>query len=198
MTAIAQAKACAAGLHDRVKAVAVPAAGIDTLRPSTPFDGAYASFGALNCEPDLERLGAALASLIRPGGTFVCSIMGRYCPFEIGWFLLHGRPRLALRRLRPGWQRASVATSETNEVSVATCYLTARQLKQVFSPAFALERTLSLPLLLPPPYLNPLFQKHRTRFERLAGLERWLRQRWPWRLWGDHIVLVLRRQPSSM
>jgi len=198
MAAIAQAKANASGLGERVRAVAVPAARLDVLQPKTPFDGAYASFGALNCEPRLERFGAALAELVRPGGAFVCSVMGRFCPFEIGWFLLHGRPRLAIRRLRQGWQPAPVSGSGGIEVSVITRYLTARSLRQILHPAFAIERTLSLPLLLPPPYLDAVFKKHRDLFAHMESLERRLRHRWPWRLWGDHVVLVLRRQPSKI
>jgi len=196
MAVLAQAKARAAGLGDRVSALAVPAAGIDMLQPPTPFDGAYASFGALNCEPRLEYLGAALARLIKPGGAFVCSVMGRYCPFEMAWFLLHGRPRVAFRRLRRGWQRTPVAGSKTVEVSVVTRYLGIQDIRQSFSPTLVVERTLSLPLLLPPPYLDAVFQRHRRLFGSLEYLERQLRGRWPWRFWGDHIALVLRRLPQ--
>lgn len=197
MAALAQAKAQAVGVGDRVAVVAAPAAGIDALQPPVPFDGAYASFGALNCEPRLERLAVALDRLIRPGGAFVCSVMGRYCPFEMAWFLLHGRPRTAFRRLQRGWQSAPVAGRENVEVAVVARYLTVRDFVQVFSPLLALERTLSLPLLLPPPYLDAVFRRYRGLFRRLEHLERQLRGRWPWRLWGDHIALVLRRRPSS-
>ena len=199
MAARTQAKARAADLDDRLTVAAMPASGITMLQPGTSFDGAYASFGVLNCEPLLSRLGAALARLVRPGGAFVCSVMGRTCPFEIAWFLLHGRPDRALRRWRPGWQQASVAGRETAEgdgtvpVSVATRYLTVRTLRETFSPSFALEHTQSLPLLLPPPYLDALFRRHGDLFARLEPLERRLRRRWPWRLWGDHVILVLRR-----
>ncbi len=203
MAAQTRAKARAAHLDHRLAVAVMPASGAAALRPGAPFDGAYASFGVLNCEPRLPRLGAALARLVRPGGAFVCSVMGRTCPFEIAWFFLQGRPRLALRRWRPGWQWAPVAGRETVEgedafpVSVATRYLTVRTLQEVFAPSFTLERSLSLPLLLPPPYLDALFQRHRDLFARLEPLERRLRHRWPWRLWGDHVILVLRRASSA-
>jgi hypothetical protein len=48
-------RARAADLSHRVRALCVPAGGLAALRPDTPFDGAYASFGALNCEPHLGR-----------------------------------------------------------------------------------------------------------------------------------------------
>ena len=196
MAALTRAKAHTAGLGDRVAALAARAAQVDLLQPRRLFDGAYASFGALNCESDLDRLGHGLSRLIVAGGAFVCSVIARCCPFEVAWFLLHGQPRTAVRRLRPGWQAAPVAGSGTLEVSVATRYLTVRTLRQALAPAFTVERTVSLPLLLPPPYLDAVFRKHRRLFRRLEPLERCLRQRWPWRLGGDHVVLVLRKQSS--
>jgi SAM-dependent methyltransferase len=193
MAAVTRAKARAAGLNDRVAGAALPAGGIGALRPPVPFDGAYASFGALNCEPDLAGFGRAMGHLVRPGGAFVCSVMARFCPFEVVWFLRHGRPRVAFRRLRRGWQSAPVAGRASVEVSVATRYLALGDLKEVLAPAFELERTLSLPLLLPPPYLDAVFREHRRVFAYLERWERRLRHRWPWRLWGDHVVLVFRR-----
>jgi len=193
MAARTLAKARAAGLVDRVTALALPAGRLGALHPALPFDGAYASFGGLNCEPDLAGLADALARLLRPGAVFVCSVMARWCPFEIGWFLLHGRPRTAFRRLRRGWQPVPVAGPAGVRVTVPVRYLSVRDVTGTFAPVFALERALSLPLLLPPPYLDDLFRRRRALFGRVEGLERWLRERWPLRLLGDHVALVLRK-----
>jgi ubiquinone/menaquinone biosynthesis C-methylase UbiE len=193
MAARTQVKAQAAGAGDRVMALAVPAGGLAALHPPAPFDGAYASFGALNCEPQLDKAATALARLVKPGGRFVCSVMARWCPFEIAWFLLHGRPRAAFRRLRRGWQPAPVAGRDAVEVSVSTRYLSVREVARTFGPDFTVERTLALPLLLPPPYLNALYRTHRAFFDRVEPWERRLRGRWPGRFWGDHVVVVLRR-----
>lgn len=197
MAARTWAKSRTAGVTDRVTVLAAPAGGLAALRPRVPFDGAYASFGALNCEPALENVATALARLVKPGGRFVCSVMVRWCPFEIAWFLLHGRPQVAFRRLRRDWQRAPVAILGQAEISVLTRYLSVRDLERAFSPHFGVQQTLSLPLLLPPPYLDALFQRCRGLFARLQRLERRLRHHWPCRLWGDHVVVVFRRQASS-
>ena len=117
--------------------------------------------------------------------------MARWCPFEIGWFLLHGHPRTALRRLRRGWQAAPVAGSAGVQVVVQTRYLSAGNVAQAFAPAFGVERVLALPLLLPPPYLDELFRRRRALFRRLETWERRLRERWPWRYLGDHVAMVL-------
>jgi len=194
MAARTYAKARAAGLAGRVTALALPAGRLDALLPREPFDGAYASFGGLNCEPDLAGLARALARLLKPDAAFVCSVMARWCPFEIAWFLLHGRPRTAFRRLRRGWQPAPVAGLEGLQVTVSTRYLSVGDVARPFAPAFVVERVLALPLLLPPPYLDDLFQQCRALFDRLESCERRLRWRWPWRLFGDHVALVLRRR----
>jgi len=193
MAAITRAKAVRTGVGDRVHVAALAAGDIGALRPHQPFDGGYASFGGLNCEPALPAVGAALARLIRPGGAFVTSIMGRTCGFEILWYLAHLRPRRAFRRLGGGWRLAPVAGEGAREVVVPTRYLTARQVEFAF-PGFAVERALALPLLLPPPYVDSLYRRHVDRFECLARYDRRLRGRWPWRGLGDHTVLVFRRR----
>jgi SAM-dependent methyltransferase len=193
MAARTQAKLSAAGLADRVTALALPAGSLSALRPLRPFDGAYASFGSLNCEPDLSSVVTALARLLRPGAVFVCSVMARWCPFEIAWFLLHARPQTAFRRLQRNWQPVPVAWGEGMRVEVTVRYLSVGDITGAFTPAFMVERVMSLPLLLPPPYLDSFFRQHRSHFASLEALERWLRQRWPWRRMGDHIALVLRK-----
>jgi len=194
MAAQTHAKAGGAGLADRVTALALPAGYLDALRPGVPFDGAYASFGSLNCEPRLSDVGDALADLLGPGTAFVCSVMGRWCLFEIAWFLLHGRPRTALRRLRRGWQPAPVAGSKGLQVSVPVRYLAVGDVARAFAAGFTVERVLALPALLPPPYLETLFRRRRALFGRLEPWERRLRERWPWRYLGDHSLVVLRKR----
>ena len=193
MAALTAAKARAAGLQDRVTTLALPAGHLAALRPPLPFDGAYASFGSLNCEPALPHLAAGLARLLPPGAAFVCSVMARWCPFELIWFLLHGQPRPAFRRLRPGWQPAWVAGLDGVRAAVPVRYLTVKDITATFAPFFSLERTLSLPLFLPPPYLAELYQRRRGFFARVEVWEKRVRQRRPWCGMGDHIALVLRR-----
>ncbi|MGD2146015.1 MAG: class I SAM-dependent methyltransferase [Anaerolineae bacterium] len=192
MAALTARRSRDAGLTNRVTALCLPAGDLAALRPRERFDGAYASFGALNCEPRLERLGIALRRLLKPGGAFVCTVMARWCPFEIAWFSLHGQPAIAFRRLRRGWQTAPVAGLEGSEVTVATRYLSLADVRRAFSDGFHIDVAMALPLLLPPPYLDDLYRTRRCLFDRLEAWECRLRTRWPFRRWGDHIALVLR------
>ena len=194
MAAQTAVKARAAGLNDRITCLAIPGGHLDTLQPAQAYDGAYASFGSLNCEPDLDRLVTALADLLRPGAAFVCSVMARWCPIEIVWFLSHRRPQQAFRRLRRGWQPASLQGADGLLLNVKVRFFSVGEIESVFSPAFVLERVRALPLLLPPPYLVPTYKKYRTFFDRLEPWEMRLRDRWPWRGFGDHITMVFRRR----
>jgi len=197
MAHLTATRARAAGLSARVRALALPAGRLSALRPSRPFDGAYASFGVLNCEPDLPAVAAALSDLLAPGASFVCSVMARWCPFEVAWFLLRGRARTAFRRARRGWQTAPIAGAEGEEAQVAVRYFTLREVESPFAPFFTLHMAFSLPLLLPPPYLEGVYRRGATLFRVLEGWERRLRARRPWRGMGDHIVLVFRRVGES-
>lgn len=156
-----------------------------------PFDGAYSSFGALNCEPDLEAVAQGLAGLVRPGGWVVLGVMARRPVFEAAWHLARGRWADARRRWSPGWHEVHVSFGAP---AVPVRYFTLTELLAAFRPVFRLRQALALPLLLPPPHLQAFFARHRTWFRRLEPLERRLRG-WPLlRELGDHLVVVLQRE----
>lgn len=156
------------------------------------FDGAYASFGALNCEPDLAPVMDALARLLRPGAALVCSVMNRCCAWEIGWELLHLHPRWAFRRLGKGWLTAGLA-APGGSLPVPVLYYTPRGLMRLLAPQFRMRAVFGLPVLLPPPYLAHLLDRHPAPFSRLQRIERFLRGRFPFHTLGDHFLLVATR-----
>ena len=194
MAAVTRRKAVEAGLKDRVHALALPAGEVGSLKPPHQMDGAYASFGALNCEPKLPAVAQGLARLVKPEGCLVVSVMGRTCLFEFLWYIIRARPRRAVRRMTSGWVRVPVAGEGGREVTVPTRYLSVRQLAQAFAPTWQIETTWAMPLLMPPPYAASLFGRYPKTVARLARWDRRLRHRWPWRYLGDHQVVVFRRR----
>lgn len=188
----ARQKAAAANLTGRADFLALPAGRLAALRPGPLFDGAYAGFGALNCEPDLESLGFALGRLLRPGAAFVASVINRRCLFETLWLLAHGQLSQARAGRGSGWTVASLP-SAGGPATVPMRPLSAAALGRALGPAFRAEAWLALPLLLPPAHMAGVFRRHRGLFERILGLERALRARPPWRDWGDHTLVILRR-----
>jgi SAM-dependent methyltransferase len=155
------------------------------------FDGAYSSFGPLNCEPVLDPVAAGLADLVRPGGALVLSIINRWCPAEVAWFAAHGRWREAARRWG-GPVRAAAYPGGPKDV--VTWYYSRREIERAFSSAFQPESAEALPLLWPPPYLDFLVGRFAGLFRMLEPLERWAAPRPFLRDLGDHVLMRLRRR----
>ena len=181
-------KAAAVGLSQAITARVLPAARLSELAHLGLFDGAYASFGVLNAEPDLSAVAAGLADVLPADTYFVTSIMSRICWWELAWFGLHLQPWRALRRWRH-WAEASIGAGQM----VPTQFYLPSSIAKCFSPAFRVERKMALPLLLPPPYLDHLYRRFKQLFGRLQPLEGALRGRFPFYAFGDHFLLVLRR-----
>ena len=109
---IAQAQSAAAShpACDRVTWLVAPAAAIDAtgLLSSGPlgagFDGAYQQLRAIELRAEPGGCGSNLAALLPAGAAFLCSVMNRWCAWEIAWGLARLRPREAARRLGRGWR----------------------------------------------------------------------------------------------
>jgi len=196
MVARAQAAAASSPARDRLVWLAAPAAEIGRL-VAGPFDGAYSNLGALNCEPNLSAFVRSLSGLLAPGGAFLCSVMNRWCAWEIAWGLLHGRPREATRRLarRGGWAPAHMSAGEDQAPStIQVRYFTPGEFASAFRTCFRVETVLGYPVLIPPPYLAARFPRWPSR---LSSLERRVHA-WPgFRSLGDHFLVVLRRHSSE-
>ena len=189
MVAAARRKVAAAGLAERVEVLQLAIEELGGLgRPSgaAPFDGAYSSFGGLNCVGDLRRVGLDLAALLRPGARLLLCVMGPLVPWEWVWFGARGEPGKALRRLRPGgaaWRGMTIR------------YPTIGTVRRAFAPGFrASGAPAALGALLPPSYAEAWAARHPRL---LARLDRWER-RWeslpplPWL--ADHYLLELERR----
>jgi SAM-dependent methyltransferase len=192
MLSVAEHKIAAAELGQVVQTRRLAAGQIGALVDEVglgAFDGAYSSFGALNGEPDLGRVGRALAGLIRPGGRLVVSVMNRFYPFETLWFLAHGRLREAVRR----WGGSTMAhVSPSLAVRVRTWYWSPRAFARAF-PGFRRVSCQALPFLLPPPFAAHLWARHPVWIGRLCRWEERLAARRPFCGLGDHFLMVLER-----
>ena len=89
------------------------------------FDGALSNFGALNCVEGLDCLCAALARLIRPGGTLAVCVMSRFC-----W---SDRKHLPARWLGHATWRG-----------IDVYYRSARHMARLFAPQFKIQRRVSI------------------------------------------------------
>ena len=187
-------KVRAAGTDGLLGAHAIPARCVGQLTSAyapASFDGAYSSFGPLNCEPDLSPVARGLATLVRPGGAVVLSIINRWCPSETVWFALHGQWREASRRWRGPVDAAAFPGGPKD---VRTWYYDRGQVTEAFALDFCVEHVEALPLLWPPPYLDFLVTRFASLFAALEPLDRRAATMPLLRSLGDHILFRLRRR----
>ncbi|MCD4687271.1 MAG: class I SAM-dependent methyltransferase [Anaerolineae bacterium] len=189
----AQTKVAAFGVKDRVTFKTLPAAHLGTISDRGPYDGAFASLGALNTEPQLDKLAEALHDLLVPGAPFVATVMSRHCWFEI---------RHNLRRFKPGktmkrggtWREGRAGTGG---VQAPVTFYQPDAFAQHFAPHFTVESVIAFPLLLPPVHMVDLYRERAEEFAARLDQEREMRGRQGWRAWGDHFLMVLRHDGAA-
>ncbi len=190
MLEVVRRKARKDGVSERLRTVQLSAAAISQLLSDTDpasFDGAYSTYGALNCEEDLGPIPPALHALLRPGGEFVAAVYNRWCAFEIVGYSLTGQFGRAFGRtgrpVRVGSSRFCVDVYAHSASTFA----------RTMAPWFRIERYAAVPVLLPPSDLVGYADKFERGFERLDRWDRILAKRWPFDRLGDHFIMTLRR-----
>lgn len=196
MVELTRRKVEAASLIDRVETLVSTAADLPRhLPPRRGLVGGVSSLGPLNGEADLAGVAQGLAKLLAPGARLVLSPMGRFCPWEVGWMLLRGRPRRALARLRAGPVEVPVSR-ERPGLTQATYFPSARAFAGAFEAAGFVEiERRGLGILLPPPWLGAV-TRHPRLLDGLEAAEGRLGGKWPLRGWGDHVLHVFERREA--
>lgn len=185
MVAEARAKAERAGVADRVTARTLDAGHLGEIELDGPFDGAFSNFGALNCVPNLAAVSAGLSRHVRPGGRVLLCLMGRYVPWEWGWFLAHGDRKAAFRRLAAGgteWRGLRVA------------YPPVRDLRRLFAEGFRFVGARAIGVLVPPSYAEEWTGRHARLLAALDAVERRIEAVPPFPSLADHVLIELERR----
>jgi SAM-dependent methyltransferase len=176
------------GLQQFVKALTIGAQELDRLEGDAAYDGAYSNLGALNCVPCLEAVSRQCARLLKPGGTLVFTVIGRVCPWEVGYYLLRGRWARAGIRYAPDFVPVKL-----NQRTIWTHYYRPREFYRHFQREFALREYRGLSLFVPPPYLTWMKDNHARWHERLWKLDRRVSGVPLLRDMGDHFLIVMVR-----
>lgn len=191
MLDVVREKARRSGVSERVTTRRMAASQLPQLLRefgSAAFDGAYSTYGALNCEPDLGFLPQALADLLRPGSRFVAGVYNRWCLFELAGYGLTGRWSRALGRTR---RPVPVGSSR---FCVDIFALSPGDFARLLEGRFRVERVEGVPVLLPPSDLVGYTDVFSPRFKSLARLDRGIGRRWPFSWLGDHFLMTLARR----
>jgi SAM-dependent methyltransferase len=187
MVELARQRANAAKLSHLVEFRVLENEKIGTLAAEGPFDGGFSSFSGLNCVEDLSAVAGALAVLLPPGAPFLAGMTGRMVPWEIAWFLAHGRPAKAVRRLLPGSPDFSAGAVPVRIYSV-------RETARVFAPGFQLKSWEGLGIAVPPSYLEHWARRFPRTTKALTALD-WHIGRLPlFRSLADGVLLKLQRR----
>jgi len=182
-------RAAREGVIGRVRPLTLGAHELAGLAGHDLFDAAYSNLGALNCVPDLRATARECARLLRPGGALVFTVIGRICPWELGYYIAHGN----WARARVRFARGAVPVG-MNGGTVWTRYYSAREFYCEFEQEFRLAHFRGLCTFAPPPYLTLLRQRRPRLYERLWQLDRRMAG-WPlMRALGDHFLMVMAKR----
>lgn len=192
MLQVVRRKAQLEGLGERLRTHQLRAAQIGQLAAEVgpgSFDGAYSTYGAMNCEPDLAPVAAGFAALVRAGAPLVLGVYNRWCLFELVGYTLTGQPHRAFGR------RRNPIPVGASRFCVDIFAYSPREVEAAFAAGFVPERMQGVPVVLPPSDLTQYAEKFARRFETLAAVDALVGRRWGLRGLGDHFLLTLRRAP---
>lgn len=189
MLSILRRKAEHHGLEERVQTRRMAAHEVERMVQEGPLDGAFSSFGALNCEPRLQTLPAALHRLLLPKANFICSVVNKLCLTEILFYLAKGDPERGVARARsPTYVRAS-----RNGEKIPTFAYSVGEFMEIFRPFFEPNLTMGLAVVLPPPHLQWIPRKFGVQ-SRAEALESKIGGAFPFNRLGDHFLVRMRRK----
>ncbi len=191
MVATARKRVESAGIAPRVRVLECASGQLSQALKGARFDGAFASFGALNCEPHLDHAVREIAGLVRAKAPFLVSLVNRPCVAELAFGSVGLDFQRAFRRLR---------TDTTIDLygfgSVRSRAYSEAELQRSLRPWFDVERIEGWLVALPPPYLARQWSRMELLHRALESLDGWLGRAWPFRGWGDHIHAWSRRRET--
>jgi SAM-dependent methyltransferase len=164
MVELARRLASDANLSHLVEFRVLENENIGTLAKEGPFDGGFSSFSGLNCVEDFPGVGRALALLLPRGARFIAGMTGRLVPWEIAWFLAHGRPGKALRRLRRD-------NPDFNAGPVPVRIYSVGEIASIFAPGFRLKQWEGIGIAVPPSYMEHWARRFPRTTRALAAVD---------------------------
>jgi SAM-dependent methyltransferase len=190
MLATVRSKAAQVGLADRLQTRRLRARDLGELVEELgtgSLDGAYSTYGALNCEPDLAPIPTSLRQLLKPGAPFVAGVYNRWCLFEIAGY------GASLQTARALGRRRNPIPVGSSRFCVDVYAHSVGDFRRLFRDGFSVERVEGVPVMLPPSDLAGYAEKFSRHFERLAGWDAQVGARWPFNHLGDHFLMTFVR-----
>ncbi len=191
MLSVVRKKAGEAGVSEQLTTRMLAARDLPRLADEGylgAFDAAFSTYGALNCEPDLSAIPAAIAGLLKPHSPFVVAVYNRWCLFELLGYSLAGRPGRAFGR------RKNPVPVGGSRFCVDVYAHSTSDFRRLFAPWFTVERLEAVPLLLPPSDLVSYADRFARHWDRLTAWDAAWSRAWPLNRLGDHFLMTLVRR----
>ncbi|HEV2389742.1 MAG TPA: class I SAM-dependent methyltransferase, partial [Nitrososphaerales archaeon] len=174
----------------------VQARAIDVKRAEDYLPGGrarvvYSFNGALNCEVEFKRFPQELWDVMEPGGLFVCSVRNRFCLEES---LVQGA-LLRFRSMTPRKRQPKMVS--VGGMDIPAYYYYPWEFASAFKPYFEVKKEVALPAIIPPPYLNDLYVKLRSRLKLLERADTALASVFPFNKVGDQTLFIFRRNDRT-
>jgi SAM-dependent methyltransferase len=180
----ASAKLGSIGIHVHT----LPAEAAADAFPGGSFDAVFSNFGALNCVADLPGLLLRLAELLKPGGTMILCLLGKFSLWEMASGCSRLRFGLAFRRLSPG-----PVTANVGEHRLPVWYHSVGEIRNAGTPALQLVDRAGLNVISPPPGATAL-QRILPGVVRVLDRADAAIERFPvLGSLGDHVLVVFRK-----
>lgn len=194
MIALLRRKVEARRLAGRIKAFQARAVEVGLAREYLPEGRArvvYSFNGALNCELELKRFPKELWGVVEPGGYFVCSVRNRFCLEES---MVQGA-LLRFRSMTPRKKQPKMVS--VGGMDIPAYYYHPWEFAALFKPYFEAKKQVALPAIIPPPYLNDLYVKLRSRLKLLEHADTALAATFPFNKFGDQTLFVFQRNDRA-
>ena len=190
MIQIARQEAVVSGLADLLDFRVLPTEALDRLELESPFDGAFSNFSGLNCVEDLSAVARNLARLLKPGAPLLTCVIGHFVPWEIAWFLAHGKPAKALERALDKGGLFDAGELKIQRPSV-------REMARIFAPDFELRGWRGVGIAVPPSYMEHWARRFPKVTKLLARTDDWIDRRPLFRSLGDCILIEFLRTETN-
>jgi len=186
MIQIARQDAITSGLEGSLDFRVLPTEELGTLASEALFDGAFSNFSGLNCVEDLSAVSRNLARLLKPGAPLLACVIGHFVPWEIAWFLAHGKPSRAVARVLDNGTISEAGDLKIQRPSV-------REMTRLFAPEFELRSWRGVGVAVPPSYMEHWARRFPAAIRLLARVDNRI-DRWPlFRSLGDCILFEFSR-----
>ncbi len=157
------------------------------LLPNGNVRVAYSFNGALNCEPEIDRVPEQLSRITEENGYFVCSIRNTLClPETLSHSLVFQFDKTATRKNQP-------TMVSVGGIEIPSYYYSPAAFAHFFRPYFRVRKIVGLPAFLPPAYLNDYYLRTGRVRPFLEKLELVLGEHFPFNRLGDQTLFVFQK-----